>query len=124
LNIAHDAQTFNPRNNLSNQVLSIERILKKLILVQEQVQAHLIHILHNVYRVPGFLSSRPNWVHPSLTHKRVLPPPLVPMGGHNCLRDRGGGGGGGGEQIQTKGQSTTYYILYVPPDPLRLHHSR
>jgi hypothetical protein len=45
-----------------------------------------------VYRVPGFLSSRPNWLPPPPDRKQVLPPPLVPGGGTHPL---GGGGEGG-----------------------------
>jgi hypothetical protein len=32
------------------------------------------HRVESVDRVPGFLSSRPNWIPRSLTHKRVLLP--------------------------------------------------
>jgi hypothetical protein len=52
--------------------------------------------------VPGFLSSRPNWVPHPLTRKRVLPPP--PFGsrgeGHTRLRERGRG-----EPFWTRGQT-------------------
>ncbi len=49
-------------------------------------------IEHRVYRVPGFLSSRPNWVPHPLTRKRVLsPPPLGPRGWHTRFRGESGG---------------------------------
>ncbi len=49
---------------------------------------------HRVYRVPGFLTSRPNGDLHSLTHKRVLFRPLwVPGGRHSIV------GGGGGTQF-------------------------
>ncbi len=34
-------------------------------------------ISHRVYRVPGFLSSRPNWVPP--TPQASVAPPLIPL---------------------------------------------
>ncbi len=46
-----------------------------------------------VYRVPGFLSSRPNWL-PPFTRMRVLPPPHLWFqkgGGHTSWRERGVG---------------------------------
>ncbi len=46
---------------------------------------------NRVYRMPGFLSSRPNWVLPHpLTHKWVLPP-FGSKGRHTRLRGRGWG---------------------------------
>ncbi len=54
---------------------------------------------HRVYRVPGFLSSRPNWLFsPPHLQASVAPPPLVPMEGHTRLRYRERG-----EPIRTKG---------------------
>jgi hypothetical protein len=48
---------------------------------------------HKVYRVPGFLFSRRNWVppppHPLAS---VAPPPLGPRGGDTLARGRGAGG--------------------------------
>ncbi len=55
---------------------------------------NLLVLFHRADRVPGFLSSRPNWV-PRLHHPQVsvAPPPWVPRGGggHNLLRERGQG---------------------------------
>jgi hypothetical protein len=50
------------------------------------------HQDHRVYRVPGFLSSRPNWV-PPLPHPQasVASPPLGPRGEKNSLAGKGGG---------------------------------
>ncbi len=62
-------------------------------------------LIHRVDRVPGFLSSRPNWLPRPLTRKRVLPfSPIWFQGGgtHSLL---GEGGGGRGEPIWTKGQT-------------------
>ncbi len=46
---------------------------------------------HRVYRVPGFLSSRPNGVPTPLTHKRVLLPLWVQGGIHTHLGEGVGG---------------------------------
>ncbi len=48
--------------------------------------------LHSVYRVPGFLSSRPDWVppHPHLQESDV--PPLWVQGGDTLARGEGMGG--------------------------------
>jgi hypothetical protein len=63
-----------------------------------------------VYRVPGFLSSRPNWV-PPLPHPQEIGAPLVVKGGrHTPLRGRGWG-----HPIPTMGQTPfTLGILYKP----------
>jgi hypothetical protein len=50
-------------------------------------------------RVPGFLSSRPNWLPRPLIRNRVLSPLWFQGGGHTRLRERGG------EPIRTKGQT-------------------
>ncbi len=52
---------------------------------------------HRVDRVPGFLSSRPNWLPRPLTSKRVQ----VQGGGHTRLRERGGGGANSDEWTDT-----------------------
>jgi hypothetical protein len=55
---------------------------------------------HRVYRVPGFLSSRRNWVPHPLTRKGLLLfPPLGPRGETHSL---------GGDPIQTKGETLWY----------------
>ncbi len=60
-----------------------------------RVKSKYSHI-HRVYRVPGFLSSRPNWVPPpSLTSKRVYRPSLDPRREHSLA------GGGVGDPIPT-----------------------
>ncbi len=43
---------------------------------------------HGVYRVPGFFSSRPNWVPPPRPARKCCSPPLGPREGHTRLRDR------------------------------------
>ncbi len=59
---------------------------------------------HRVYRVPGFLSSRRNWVPHPLTRKGLLLfPPLGPRGETHSL---------GGDPIQTKGK-TLWYSMYT-----------
>jgi hypothetical protein len=67
---------------------------------------------HRVYRVPGFLSSRPNWlpppIHPQASIAFSPPPPLVPGGGTHSLA---GEGTGGGEPIRRKRQ-TLWYIVF------------
>ncbi len=70
--------------------------------------------VHRVDRVPGFLSSRPNWVRtpPSPAGECLLPsPPLFP-GGHTRLQERGWA-----DPIRTRGQTLWYgtlgIILYV-----------
>ncbi len=63
---------------------------------------------HRVYRVPGFLSSRPNWLPRPRARKRVLPPPpLVPGGTHSLAGERAR------ESIRTKGQ-TLWNSRYNP----------
>ncbi len=61
-------------------------------------------ILHRVDRVPGFLSSRPNWLPPPpQPQASVASRPLVPgRGGHTRLREKGVE-----EPVQTKGHSGT-----------------
>ncbi len=63
-------------------------------------KATVFRVGHRVYRVPGFFSSRPNWVPPN-PHPQgsVLLPPLGPRGGDTL-------GCGKGEPIPTKGQTT------------------
>ncbi len=64
---------------------------------------------HRVHRVPGFLSSRPNWLPPPFTHKRVLPPPpplLVSGGGAHSLAGKGAGRAHSDEGRQTLGYSS------------------
>ncbi len=39
---------------------------------------------HRVFRVPGFLSSRPNWVPPSRHPQASVAPPLWVQGGRHC----------------------------------------
>jgi hypothetical protein len=52
----------------------------------------IIVFSHRVYRVPGFLSSRQNWLSPPSHRKRVLPPPHWFQGGDTLACGRGGGG--------------------------------
>jgi hypothetical protein len=49
---------------------------------------------HRVYRVPGFLASRPNWLLPPPHPLVGVVPPLVPGGGGEDTLARGRGGGG------------------------------
>ncbi len=46
---------------------------------------------HRVYRVPCFLSSRPNWLPPPPHPQLSVAPPLVPMGGTHSLAGEGAG---------------------------------
>jgi len=53
----------------------------------------LQYLLHRVYRVPGFLSSRPNWVlHPLTCKGELLLPRLSSKGETHSLAGEGGGG--------------------------------
>ncbi len=64
----------------------------------------------SIHRVPGFLSSLPNWLTPTpLTHKKALLPPLGPRGGGDKFTC---GGGGGGFPIQRIGTVINVYYLY------------
>jgi hypothetical protein len=65
---------------------------------------------HRVYRVPGFLSSCPNWVLPS-PHPQasVAPPPPFPKVGDTFAC----GGRGWGDPIPRKGQSLWYSMSYT-----------
>jgi hypothetical protein len=70
---------------------------------------------HRVYRVPGFLPSRPNLVPPPhpLTRKRVLLP-LNPLGSET--HSLGGKGGGGNAD-----EGTNTLVLYVCYNPSPLY---
>ncbi len=60
---------------------------------------------HRVHKVPGFISSRPNWVRPPpLPQASVASPPLVP-GGHTRWREWGWA-----DPIRTRGQTLWYSI--------------
>jgi hypothetical protein len=63
---------------------------------------------HIVHRVPGFLSSRPNWVC-QLPHSQASVAPLLGPGGHTRLPERGGA-----NPIRTRVQTLWYsrYRLY------------
>ncbi len=45
------------------------------------LHAHLLTNIYRVYRVPGFLSSRPNWLLTTLHPQASVAPPAVPWGG-------------------------------------------
>jgi hypothetical protein len=64
---------------------------------------------HRVYWVPGFLSSRPNWVPHPLTHKQVLLPTLGPKGETHSLE-----GKGVGDPIRTPRQKPWCSVYYNP----------
>jgi hypothetical protein len=57
-----------------------------------------LHLYHSLYRVPSFLSSRPNWVPPPLPFS---PPPLWVQGGDTLACS----GREWGEPIPTMGQT-------------------
>jgi hypothetical protein len=62
--------------------------------------------------VPGFRSSRPNWV-PPLPHQQasVAPPPIWVQGGRHISL-----AGGGGDPIPTKEQTLRYFMnTKIPP---------
>ncbi len=74
---------------------------------------------HRVYRVPGFLFSRPNWLPPPPhSWASVALPPLVPRWDTLAM---GRGGGGGGGPNSDEGTDTVYtltvYVLCDPPLP-------
>ncbi len=66
---------------------------------------------HREYRVPGFLSSRLNWLSSPNPQASVDPPHVVPRGRHTRLPERGLG-----EPIRTKEQALWYsrYSTYNP----------
>ncbi len=69
---------------------------------------HTVHT-HRVYRVPGFLSSRPNWVLPNTSTARVLLlPPLSPRG-QTVTYAYGRGGGGPNSEERDRHPGTPYY---------------
>jgi hypothetical protein len=74
---------------------------------------------HKVYRVPGFLSSRPNGSpHPLSTYRECCsPPPLGPRGRYTRLRERGWVG----DPVPPMGQTFWYsrYTNYNPADKIR-----
>jgi hypothetical protein len=86
------AKLTNVKDILSRR--SIKRIYEKYI----TRRIFSFHIrAHRVGRVPGFLSSRPNWLPPPPhSHVSVAPLPLVLGGGTHSLA-----GEGAGEQIHS-----------------------
>jgi hypothetical protein len=68
--------------------------------------------------VPGFFSSRPNWVRPPLTRRRVLPS-LVPRGTHSLALD-GMGGPNSDEGTDTVVHCRYSSVLYNPSPVLYL----
>ncbi len=62
---------------------------------------------HRAYRVPGFLSSRPNWLPPPLHPQAGVAPPPGSRGGDTLDCGRGGVG----EPIRMKGQTLWYSTL-------------
>ncbi len=69
------------------RLVQADRLLQLAIVVQEEDT----WFTQRVDRVPGFLSSRPNWLPPPLNRNLVLPPHLVPRAGHTRLGERGWG---------------------------------
>jgi hypothetical protein len=69
------------------------------------------HLTITTDRVPGFLSSRPNWVPPSYHPQGSVAPTPLGSKGVKGVDTLACGGGGGGTQIPTKGQPTQVPIL-------------
>jgi hypothetical protein len=73
--------------------------------------------IHRVFRVPGFLSSRPNWgPQPPHPQESVAPPPFESKGGDTpCLAEEGAGGPNSDDGTDTLVYSryTTVSSLYV-----------
>ncbi len=67
----------------------------------------LYHRGQRVYRVPGLLYSRPNWVPHRLTCKRVLLPPLDPRGETHSLSEERVGG--------TNSDDGAYTLVFYTP---------
>ncbi len=64
------------------------------LLCSELSQWPLKRVTHRVYGVPGFLSSRPNWLPPPHHQQASVAYPFGSKGGrHTRLRERGRGGG-------------------------------
>jgi hypothetical protein len=68
-----------------------------------------------VYRVPGFLSSRPNWSTRPLAHKGVFPPPPPPLGSGGTHSVAGEGVGGFNSD---EGTDTLVLYAYYNPSTL------
>ncbi len=68
---------------------------------------------HRVNRVPGFLSSRPNWVPPNPHSLASVAPPSL-QGGETHSHT---GEGFGGDPIPTKGQTlwNSHYVYFIIP---------
>ncbi len=60
-----------------------------LLLFKTQIRKYYEVRLHSLYRVPGFPSSRPNWVPHPLTHKGVLLPPFQKGETHSLVGEGG-----------------------------------
>ncbi len=76
-------------------------------------------ILHRVYSVPGFLSSRPNWVPPPPTpHPQASVSPPGSKGETHSIA-----GDGVGEPSSNKGTGTlVLYVYYNPSTVYYLHY--
>jgi hypothetical protein len=63
----------------------------RLLYLSAEIHRPGLQASHRVDRVPGFLSSRPNWVRLPPHLQASVVPPLVPGGGgvHTRLRERG-----------------------------------
>jgi hypothetical protein len=72
------------------------------------------HNQHRAYRVPGFLSCRPNWFPRPFNRKRVLLPLWFRGGGHTRLRERGWGG------VANSDEGTDTLVLKVKYNPSML----
>jgi hypothetical protein len=69
----------------------------------------MIRVSHRVYRVPGFLSTRPNW--PPRPLSECCPTPPRFQGGRHTLLWRGAGGGANSD----KGQTLWYSMYSIIP---------
>jgi hypothetical protein len=80
--------------SISYQLPIQAKVKKEIKFMVENQSTYRNSSLHRVYRVPGFLPSRPNWSPPPSHASECCSPPLwVQEGRHTGTRLRGRGGG-------------------------------
>jgi hypothetical protein len=106
-----------PNNNFPNfficlfyfQLLYVVGIIISALALNQLTQLGMVSpelLKHRVYRVPGFLSSRPNWVPHPLTRKGVFFPTFPFVSGDTLAGGEGVGGPNSDEGTDT-------LVLYV-----------
>ena len=96
----------------------VPRIFLRVVWARSLKYGYIVMTIHRVDRVPGFLSSRPNWVCPPRHPQASVAPPTHLVPEHTLACGKGGGRGPRtlSDPVRTKGQ-TLWYSRYciIPP---------